>query len=159
MTKAESATIRQATLSDVDILVALTAEFYAEAGFTLSTADATRAFTALLGSQQLGAVWLAEVEQRPVGHVVMTLAFSMEYGGLRGFIDDLYVNRLFRDRGIGAALLSEARDGALERGLRALCVETGREDHPARSLYARTGYVDSEHALLVQPLQQPMHVA
>ena len=158
MTKDESPLIREATLSDVDSLVALTADFYAEAGFTLSATDATRAFTALLGSPQLGAVWLAEVAQRPVGHVVMTLAFSMEYGGLRGFIDDLYVNRVFRDRGIGAALLSAVRAGALARGLRALCVETGREDHPARSLYARAGYVDSEHALLVQPLQSPMHV-
>ena len=158
MTNGERATVRQATLSDVDILVMLMAEFYAEAGFTLSTADASRAFAALLGSPQLGAVWLADVAQRPVGHVVMTVAFSMEYGGLRGFIDDLYVNQLFRDRGIGAALLAAARAGALERGLRALCVETGREDHPARSLYARAGYVDSDHALLVQPLQQPMHI-
>ena len=154
----ESAAVRPATLSDVDVLVALMSDFYAEAGFTLSTVDATRAFATLLGSSHLGAVWLAEVRGQAVGHVVMTTAFSMEFGGLRGFIDDLYVSRLFRDRGIGAALLAAARAGALERGLRALCVETGREDHPARSLYARAGYVDSEHALLVQPLQHPTHV-
>ena len=132
-------------------------EFYAEAAFTLSAAPASRAFEALLAAPQLGAVWLAERDGLAVGHVVLTVAFSMEYGGLRGFIDDLYVLPAARGRGIGAALLAAARDGALARGVRALCVETGLANHPARGLYARAGYVDSEHALLMQPLAAAMH--
>jgi GNAT superfamily N-acetyltransferase len=150
-------TIRVATTADVQTLVALMAEFYAEAEFALPDAAAADAFEALLARPELGAVWLAALDDTPVGHLVLTVAFSMEYGGLRGFIDDLFVRPTARGRGIGAALLAAARDGATARGLRALCVETGLEDHPARSLYARAGYVDSEHALLVQSLDAPVH--
>lgn len=149
--------IRPATDADIDSLVALMVDFYAEASFTLSAAPPTRAFEAFLATPSLGAVWLAEEDGLPVGHVVLTVAFSMEFGGLRGFIDDLYVRPAARGRGTGAALLAAARDGAIARGVRALCVETGLADHPARGLYARAGYVDSEHALLVQPLAAPMH--
>jgi GNAT superfamily N-acetyltransferase len=156
---AMSPTIRLATHEDVPALVALMAEFYAEADFPLPTAPAARAFAELLASPPLGAVWLAELDGRLVGHVVLTAVFSMEYGGLRGFIDDLYVRPAARGQGAGAALLAAARAGALARGLRALCVETGREGHAARTLYARAGYVDSEHALLVQPLAAPVHAA
>jgi GNAT superfamily N-acetyltransferase len=156
---AEAPTIRLATTADADVLVGLMSDFYAEADFTLSRPDATRAFATLLASPPLGAVWLAELNERAVGHVVVTVVFSMEFGGLRGMIDDLYVHRLFRNRGIGAALLAAARAGAIDRGLFALCVETGLEDHPARSLYARAGYVDSGHSLLVQPLRRPMHAS
>ena len=152
-----SLTIRPATDADIHALVALMTEFYAEADFTLPDASATRAFHALLSAPQLGAVWLAEQDGKAVGHVVLTVAFSMEYGGLRGFIDDLYVLPTARGRGTGAALLAAARDGAIARGVRALCVETGLADHPARGLYARAGYVDSEHALLIQPLAAPIH--
>jgi GNAT superfamily N-acetyltransferase len=152
-----SITIRVATDTDVPALVGLMAEFYAEAGFTLPTAPAARAFATLLAAPPLGAVWLAEQDEQAVGHVVLTVVFSMEYGGLRGFIDDLYVRPAVRGRGTGAALLAAARDGAIARGLRALCVETGLADHPARTLYARAGYVDSEHALLVQALAAPVH--
>jgi GNAT superfamily N-acetyltransferase len=154
---ADSITIRLATGADVHALVRLMADFYAEAEFTLPAAAATRAFEALLSTPDLGAIWLAELEDKPVGHAVLTVAFSMEFGGLRGFIDDLYVSPGARNRGIGAALLAAAREGALARGLRALCVETGLEDHPARSLYARAGYADSKHALLVQPLAPAVH--
>lgn len=152
-----SLTIRPATSADVHALVALMIDFYAEAAFTLSAAPPTRAFEALLAAPRLGAVWLAEEDGLAIGHVVLTVAFNMEYGGLRGFIDDLYVRPAARGRGTGAALLAAARDGALARGVRALCVETGLAGHAARSLYARAGYLDSEHALLVQPLAAPMH--
>lgn len=154
-----SLTIRPATDADIHALVALMTDFYGEAGFTLSPAPPTRAFEALLASPSLGAVWIAEEDGLAIGHVVLTLAFSMEFGGLRGFIDDLYVRPAARGRGTGAALLAAARDGAHARAARALCVETGLADHPARGLYARAGYVDSEHALLVQPLAAPMHAS
>lgn len=151
--------VRPAGPADVPALVGLMQTFYAEADFPLPAAPAARAFGTLLATPQLGAVWLAECDGAAVGHVVLTVAFSMEYGGPRGFIDDLYVRPRDRGRGTGAALLAAAREGALDRGLRALCVETGLADHPARGLYARAGYADSGHALLVQPLAAPVHAA
>jgi len=151
--------IRTATIADVPSLVGLMQGFYSEAGFPLPADPAARAFAMLLSAPTLGAVWLAEQGREAVGHVVLTVAFSMEYGGRRGFIDDLYVRPGDRGRGTGAALLAAAQDGALSLGLRALCVETGLADHPARGLYARAGYVDSAHALLVLPLASPVHVA
>lgn len=150
--------IRRASEADVPTLVALMSDFYAESNFPLPVASATRTFAALLAAPHLGAVWIAELDAMPVGHVVMTVAFSMEYGGLRGFIDDLYVRPPARGGGIGMALLTAVRDHATARGLRALCVETGLADHPARSLYMRAGYIDSQHALLVQPLASPVHL-
>jgi GNAT superfamily N-acetyltransferase len=151
-------TIRLATGADVRALVGLMAEFYSEATFTLDASAAAHAFETLFATPSLGAIWLAVQEEEPIGHLVLTVAFSMEYGGLRGFIDDLYVRPSARGRGTGAALLDAAREGAVARGLRALCVETGLADHPARSLYARAGYADSEHALLVQPLAAAVHL-
>jgi GNAT superfamily N-acetyltransferase len=149
--------IRAATRADVDSLVGLMSEFYAEAGFALPLVPASQAFSTLLDTPALGGAWLAEVDGRAVGHLVLSVAFSMEFGGLRGFVDDLYVDPRARNRGIGAALLSAARVEALTRGLRALCVETGLDDHPARGLYSRAGFVDTGHALLIQPLATPIH--
>ena len=150
-------TIRAATKTDIPAFAGLMVDFYAESDFTLSSAAATRGFDALLASPALGAVWLAEEDEVPVGHIVLAISFSMEYGGLRGFIDDLYVRPAARGRGVGAALLGAARDGAVARGLRLLQVETGDASHLARPLYARAGYVDSGHALLSLPLAAPVH--
>ncbi|HEX6048253.1 MAG TPA: GNAT family N-acetyltransferase, partial [Gemmatimonadaceae bacterium] len=105
----------------------------------LPVGPATRAFETLLADPRLGSVWIAEDGDAAVGHAVLTLCFSMEYGGLRGFIDDLYVRPEARGRGAAAALLAAVRAAAVARGVRALHVEVGPDNHTARRLYARAG--------------------
>lgn len=152
-----SVLVRAATRSDVPTLVALMTAFYAESDFPLPAEPATRAFATLLGDPRLGGVWLAEVDGSAVGHAVLTVCFSMEYGGFRGFIDDLYVRPEARGRGAGAALLHAVRAAATERGIRALHVEAGPDNHTAQRVYARAGYADSGHLFLSLPLAAPVH--
>ena len=151
--------VRPAGLPDVATLVALMQAFYAEADFPLSAGPAARAFEALLSEPRLGGAWLAVEGAEVVGHVVLTVCFSMEYGGLRSFIDDLYVRPAARGRGAGAGLLAAARAGAVARDVRALHVEVGPANAVARRLYARAGYADSGHLLLSLPLAAPVHAA
>lgn len=149
--------VRPATPADVPTLVALMTAFYAEAGFPLPETPATRAFAALLADARLGGAWLAEVAGAAVGHTVLTLSFSMEYGGLRGVVDDLYVRPEARQRGVGAALLAAIQQDCEARGVRALHVEIGSESTDARRLYARAGFTDSGHLLLTRALAAPVH--
>jgi GNAT superfamily N-acetyltransferase len=149
--------VRPAGVVDVPMLVLLMQAFYAEADFPLASGPAARAFEALLADSRLGGVWLAEDGAEAVGHLVLTVCFSMEYGGLRGFIDDLYVRPGARGRGAGASLLAVAQAEAMRRGVRALHVEVGPDNHVARRVYARAGYRDSGHLLLSLPLDSPVH--
>jgi GNAT superfamily N-acetyltransferase len=151
--------IRAARATDVPALISLMQAFYAESDFPLASEPASRAFEALLADDRLGAIWLAEDGGTAVGHVVLTLCYSMEYGGLRGFIDDLFVLPRARGHGIAADLLAATRAGAAARGVRALHVEVGPANDTARRLYARAGYVDSGHLLLSLPLAPPLHAA
>ena len=152
-----TAYVRPAAAVDVPVLVALMQEFYAEAGFVLPGDAAARAFKALLADPRLGGVWLAEEAGEASGHLALTICFSMEYGGLRGFIDDLYVRPVARGHGVAATLLAAARAEAVARGVRALHVEVGPENQIARRLYARAGYADSGHLFLSLSLAAPVH--
>ena len=95
----------------------------------------------------------------PAGYVVLTVSFSMEYGGLRGFVDDLFVRRGFRGRGLAAAALDELRRTAEDLGVRALLVEVGPENDTARRVYRRIGLEDTGHVLLALPLATPVHLS
>ena len=59
--------------------------------------------------------------------------------------------------GHGAATLRAVRKDCSDRGLRALVVEIGPEEHPARSLYAREGFEDNGRVLLTRPLALAVH--
>ena len=138
-------------------LVALMTHFYAESDFPLPAEAAARTFEALIADPRLGRVFIMEGGGRPAGFAVLTVGFSMEYGGLRGFVDDFFVHPDFRGQGMGAAALSELQREAEVMGVRALLVEVGPENAPALSVYRRHGFSDSGHLLLVKPLASPVH--
>lgn len=136
------------------------AEFYAESSFPLPEANARAAFTTLLADPRLGGVWIGWTEDgEPTGHVVLTVCFSMEYGGLRGFIDDLFVRPTARGQGVAAELLAAVLADCDARGVRALHVEVAADNAIARRVYERAGLTDSGHMLLTRPLAAPLHIA
>jgi len=149
--------LRNASQDDIPKLIALMAEFYAEADYPLNRVRAAEAFTALLADDRLGHVWLIEKDSDAVGHLVVTLCFSMEYGGLIAFVDDLFVRRPFRRAGLGAAALEVARGFCANRGVRALLVETGHDNVPAQAVYRRAGFVATDRLHLTLPLAEPTH--
>lgn len=144
--------VRPATLTDIDTLVRLMQQFYAEANFKLSEQAASRAFEALLDDSRLGQAWMIEEDGHPAGFVVLTVGFSMEYGGLRGFIDDFYIAPQYRRRGLGHAALEEVKRASRRRGVRALMVETGPDNEAGLSAYRSVGFADSGRCLLMLPL-------
>ena len=149
--------VAQATRDDVHTLIELMGEFYAEANFPLPEANARRAFEQLLGDPRLGGIWIATTDEGPAGYVVLTLAFGMEFGGLRGFVDDLYVRPSARGHGVAAALLDAMLADCANRGVRSLNVEVGHDNDVARRVYARIGLEDSGRLLLSRALAPALH--
>ena len=151
--------MRQASLADLDELVGLMEEFYAEARYPLNVERAREAFQSLLGDERLGRVWLIEATSAHVGYMVLTLGYSMEYGGPDAFIDDLFVQPAFRGAGLGSAAVAEAQAFCLAQGIRALHLQVDRQNAIAQNLYRRAGFVGNERELLTLPLAAPTHAA
>jgi diamine N-acetyltransferase len=151
-------TLRLGTVDNVSLLVELMCEFYAESGYEAEKGRATRAFAELIGDERAGRVWIIETEFEVVGYVVMTLGYSMEYGGRDAFIDDLFIRPAFRGRGYGTIVLAEVRAAAVTLGVRALHLEVGRDNETAQALYRRAGFVGMDRQLLTLRLADPTHV-
>jgi GNAT superfamily N-acetyltransferase len=149
--------VRPAQLSDVTTLATMMIDFYAEAEFALNREAAQRTFERLIQSPERGRVWVLECDSTSAGFIVLTVAYAMEYGGLRGFVDDFFVRSAFRRRGLGAAALASVKAHCLKAGVRALFVQAGPANDPAQRVYKRAGFTDSGHQLLVQPLALPIH--
>jgi ribosomal protein S18 acetylase RimI-like enzyme len=133
------------------------AEFYAEAGYRLNRPHAAKAFAALLSDERLGRVWLIEAGSEEVGYVVLTLGYSMEFGGLDAFVDDLFIQAPFRHHGLGTAAVAEAKAYSMELGVRALHLEVGRDNAVAQAVYRRAGFILTDRQLMTVRLADPSH--
>jgi ribosomal protein S18 acetylase RimI-like enzyme len=146
-------TIRKATLYDVPVLVDLMQEFYAAADYPLDKDWAAASFSALLQDDSRGVVWIVLHDSEPAGYVVLTIRFSMEYGGLDAFIDDLFIRPSYRHRGLGRAALSALFAECERRKVIAVHVEVGHDNVAAEALYRSYGlepYNDGRQMLTVR---------
>jgi GNAT superfamily N-acetyltransferase len=150
--------LRDAQLTDTPALAAMMVEVYGEAGLALKRDAAKLTFERLIRSPHDGRIWLLETDSMLAGFIVLTLAYAMEYGGQRGFVDDFFVRPPFRRRGLGAAGLAAVKAHCLANGVRALFVQTGPSNDVAQRVYRRAGFEDTGHALLVMPLSKPLHL-
>jgi GNAT superfamily N-acetyltransferase len=149
--------MKKASKTDVQQLVTMMGEFYAEGGYSLNHQRATEAFSTLLADDRLGGVWLLQADGQAAGYVVLTLCYSMEYGGINAFVDDLFVRPPFRRSGLGTAALTEVRAFCAGRGVRAIHVETGRDNAAAQAVYRRAGFKQTDRQLLALRLAAPTH--
>lgn len=135
--------IRRAATADLEALVDLMGEFYAESDHPLDRAWAKASFERLLADGARGAAWMARAGGEPAGYVVLALRHSMDFGGLAGIIDDLFVRPAHRRKGFGRELVDAAFDQCRELGAVGVEVDVGEDAPVAANLYRGYGFVES----------------
>jgi ribosomal protein S18 acetylase RimI-like enzyme len=118
---------------DAAVLVMLARAFHGEEGRTLDAAGKA-ALVAIAEGEPMARAWLVRDGERAVGYLIITLGFSVEYGGRDGFIDDVYLVPEARGAGLGRRLLAFALAEAERLGVRTLHLEVDVENERA------TGY-------------------
>jgi GNAT superfamily N-acetyltransferase len=110
-------TIRSATVEDVPLLLELIQEFAAHVRMSnrvIATESLLR--QTLFGPQPYAEVLMAEWSDEPVGYAVFFPSYSTFRGQPGLFLEDLFVRRSARGRGIGRALLASVAKAASDRG-------------------------------------------
>jgi ribosomal protein S18 acetylase RimI-like enzyme len=100
-----------------------------------------------------GRAWLIVEGENPAGYVILTLSFSFEYRGRDGYVDELYLHKEFRGRGIGRKAMAFVEEAAREMNVNAIHLEVSRGNDVALELYRRAGYVDHNRYLMTKWLQ------
>ncbi|MEQ6248205.1 GNAT family N-acetyltransferase [Sulfitobacter sp. HNIBRBA3233] len=135
-----SAALTLAAPEHLDKLLGLVAAFHAEEGIE-ATDEARRAgLEPLLQGIPHGCAYLIGPPRAPIGYVVITFGWSVEFGGLDAIIDEIYVRPGVRGRGIASEALIALPRALAGGGLRAIHLEVDRDNAAALKLYRRAGF-------------------
>jgi ribosomal protein S18 acetylase RimI-like enzyme len=118
---------------------------------------ARASFRQLLTLPAFGRTWLLCMENKPVGYIVLTIGFSLEFHGHDAFIDELYVDAAYRRRGFGRQAVAFVEQRAREMGVNAILLEVDRGNDPAVELYRRMEYEDHARFLMTKWLNRKTH--
>ncbi len=132
--------LQLATEDDAPKLLPLIAAFHTEMGFDTTPEQQTAAVAPLLSGSPHGAIWMIGPRKAPVGYVAITFGWSLEFGGMDAFVDELYIRPAVRKRGMGGEALNGLAKALGDGGVRALHLEVDRDDEDTQRFYTRARF-------------------
>ncbi|MGB5864462.1 MAG: GNAT family N-acetyltransferase [Sulfitobacter sp.] len=135
-----SAALTLAAPDHLERVLSLVAAFHTEAG--IASTDKTReaGIAPLLDGVPHGCAYLIGPPRAPIGYIVITFGWSVEFGGLDAIIDELYIRPGVRGRGIASEALIALPRALAGAGLRAIHLEVDKTNASALKLYQRAGF-------------------
>jgi len=140
-----SAALHLAKPDDLPRLQSLVAAFHAHEGIEQSDEAREAALLPLLEGSPHGAAYMIGPKNGPVGYIVVSFGYSVEMGGIDGFIDEFYIRENVRGRGMGGEVLRALMPALADYGVKALHLEVARDNAKAKRLYSRLGFKAREN--------------
>ncbi|NUO75739.1 MAG: GNAT family N-acetyltransferase [Lysobacter sp.] len=129
-----------ATDADLQHVLPVLREFYAEEHLPWNEPALRAALTALINDPSAGRLLLIQRGDEIAGHLAIGYCFSLEFGGRYGLLDELFVLPAHRGAGLAKRALAEAEALCRAEGLLTLRLEVNDDNERARGIYERAGY-------------------
>jgi GNAT superfamily N-acetyltransferase len=148
------ATVRRATLADLDSLIHFAAEEAREAeGIEKTPATLRAGILAALQNERLALYWvLADELDRPVGVISAMKEWSNWNAGFYWWVQSLYIAPDYRGRGYLTALFGAVREEARSQGGLDLRLYVHEGNDRARAAYRKTGFTEMHYRIMQSPL-------
>lgn len=137
-------TVRMVAVDDLPRVIALFDEYRSFYGQEYDIRLAERFIHARFDLQDSWILVAKDTAGRAVGFCQIYPGYSSVSACRIGILNDLFVAAGARSRGIGSALLAAAEALAMSLGLARLELSTARDNHVARMLYSRHGWLPDE---------------
>ncbi len=134
---------------DLNALMLLVTAFQKEHGIEMNDATRHAALEPLLEGSPHGVAYLIGPQRAPIGYVVISFGWALEFGGMDGFVDEIFIRPGVRGRGIGSEVLTALPKALAGAGLKALHLEVRRDDARTRRFYSRLRFEEREDYLLM----------
>lgn len=137
--------LRIATKADAPALAAMIEHFNSD--YRAITVTPEQAAARLAATAGVETTIIAEVGGQPAGFACLRVVPYMSDDTPYAEVSDLFVERAFRRRGVGRALIERCEQLARERGAAEVVLITGHDNMMAQALYRSVGYGDYGLAL------------
>ncbi len=135
-----SAALHLAGPDDLAVLLPMVAAYHTEEEIVSDEAHLRAALGPLLDGSPMGCVYLVGPRRAPIGYIALAFGWSIEFGGMEGFVDEFFVRPGVRGRGVGTEVLQALLPQMDAAGVHALHLEAAGDKPRLHRLYSRAGF-------------------
>jgi ribosomal protein S18 acetylase RimI-like enzyme len=146
--------IRAARISDSADLLRLIRAYYRFDHIRFEPQTIGRALGELLRRPSLGRAWILCDDGRPVGYVLLTFNFDLEFGGREGQVTDLYIDSAYRGNGLARHALEVVDAYCLAHGIGTVELQVEINNTAARTFYKRIGFKQLSRVVMTRAVRR-----
>lgn len=144
----EQIKFEQANINDGPVLLGMMKDFYAIDDYPFDLDRNHAIFENLIAHPEWGRIWLCRISTDVVAYFVVTFGFSFEYGGRDAIIDELYICKAYRNKGLGARILNFIEEESRILGINTLHLEVEDTNKVGWRLYENQGFTGKNRKFL-----------
>ena len=127
-------------VTDIDTIVTMMKAFYAIDNYPIDKEKSKTLFQEFISNEDLGKSWLILSDEETVGYVILTFVFSFEYQGKIAFLDELYLSKKARGKGIGSQAVAFIIEESKKLSLKLIYLEIENHNQNAQKLYIASSF-------------------
>ena len=86
----------------------------------------------------------------PIGYIILAIIYSFEFGGRNAFVDEFFLNKENRGKGIGKIVMDAVSKEAERLNIQALHLEVEHHNVNAVELYRKYEFKDHHRLLMTR---------
>jgi GNAT superfamily N-acetyltransferase len=115
--------------------------YYKFEGIAFDRQEIATGLSLLLKEPTLGRAWLILSCEKPIGYLILTFAFDLEFGGRLAGLTDLFIEAHHRRKGLGRIALEQVEEFCRSSGARAIELQVTRKNVRVLGFYRRLGFL------------------
>ena len=141
-------TIVRGEVDDIESIVQFQAKMAMESeGTTLDLEKVTKGVTAAMNDESKGIYWVAKVNGKAIGSLMVTRDWSDWNNEWYWWIQSVYVLPDYRKHGVYKAMYSTLKEVAKENKVSQIRLYVDKTNHPAQQVYQRLGMHESHYLM------------
>jgi diamine N-acetyltransferase len=140
-------------LHDIELILKFMNSYYEYEGLSFDKRRKTKTVKQLLKNPSIGRLYLIEVDGIAIGYFCLIYGYSLEYDGRDVFLDEIYIDRNYRRKGIGSFVMNKIDSISRKEKLRAIHLTVYKHNIKAYSFYKKNEYQDQKIRLLSKEMK------
>lgn len=136
-----------AVMEDIPELLEMIRLFYEEDHHEFREGVIEHALGEILSESSWGRIYLIQSDEQLAGYFILTYNWSLEYGGRNIFIDEIFIKKKFRGRGLGKNSIDFIEQTVKDQKIKAVHLEVTKYNI-AKKLYESRGYFSHNSDLM-----------
>ncbi len=145
---------RTVTSEDTGLILDFIRDYYKIEGIRFEMAKSREAVENLIAQENIGRIWIIEVNKKPVGYFCLAFSYTLEHYGKDCFMDEIYIQPEYQHLGIGSEVIKFIEAFLIRNNFKAIHLVVHLKNLAAFNYYIKNGFHVHDGSFMTKVLKK-----